>query len=252
MFLLPSLAGVLVFFLFPLCYCVVFSFSRSFGSFSFHGIKNYLSLMQSQAFVLAYGNTFVLLILYFLVLLALSGAVVYVFGASKRILFFLTVASISMFFPSGVIVNFIKEFPFLYETCPKLGFLLMFIWKQWGINCLILESALSYMDASWMEAAAIDGASKRYAFFHITLPFLLPHMKFLFVFDIICFFRMFRESYLLYGLYPPDGIYLIQNFLFNNFQNLNYQRLSTGTILTIGLLLLLNALVFRVGSREEG
>ena len=62
---------------------------------------------------------------------------------------------------------------------------------------------------------------------------------------------MFRESYLLYGYYPPDEVYMMQNFFFNNFQRLNYQRLSAGATVTVVLLLILNYFVFRGGERRE-
>jgi len=97
----------------------------------------------------------------------------------------------------------------------------------------------------------IDGANKWQAFLAMDLPYLMPHLKFLYILNIICFFRMFRESYLLYGLYPPDSVYLIQNFFFNNFQNLNYQRLSIGAVLVIVVLLILHGIVFRKGKRYE-
>ena len=42
---------------------------------------------------------------------------------------------------------------------------------------------------------------------------------------------MYRESYLLFGDYPHESVYLMQNYMNNNFYAVNYQRLSTASIL---------------------
>jgi multiple sugar transport system permease protein len=44
-------------------------------------------------------------------------------------------------------------------------------------------------------------------------------------------FKVFREAYLLGGDYPHQKIYMLQHFMNNNFTNLNYQRLSTASVL---------------------
>lgn len=62
---------------------------------------------------------------------------------------------------------------------------------------------------------------------------------------------MFRESYLLYGLYPPEQIYMVPNFFFNNFENANYQRLSVGAVITIFALCVINILVYKAGEKRE-
>ena len=85
----------------------------------------------------------------------------------------------------------------------------------------------------------------------IVVPYFVPFIRYLIVFDVICFFRLFRESYLLYGNYPPNEVYTITNFFFNNFQNLNYQRLSAGAIAILVPVLVLNAIVLKVGEHYE-
>lgn len=51
---------------------------------------------------------------------------------------------------------------------------------------------------------------------------------------------MFREVYALYGNTPPNTVYLLQNFMNNNFYKLNYQRLSTAAfIVVVGISLLI-------------
>lgn len=250
-FLLPGMLGAVVFFALPLCYCLLFSFSGTFGSFHFSGVRNYSALFGSAAFRLALGNTFLMLILFVAVTLALAVGLVYFLNNTPRSRLGLLICSVTMFLPSALIVNVAKEFPTLCETFPRVLFFLIFLWKQLGINTLILQTSAGNMDPALLEAAAVDGAKKRTAFFRISFFYLLPQVKFLVVLDTICFFRMFRESYLLYGYYPPDAVYMMQNFFFNNFQRLNYQRLSAGATVTVVLLLALNFLIFRGGERHE-
>lgn len=85
----------------------------------------------------------------------------------------------------------------------------------------------------------------------ITCWYLWPYIRFLIIFDVICFFRLFRESYLLYGLYPPDQVYMISNFFFNNFQNLRFHRLSTAAIVALTPILIINCILLRAGRKHE-
>ncbi len=250
-FLLPSLLGLTAFFLVPLFYCFAFSASRTFGQFRFAGMDNYLSLAHSKAFRLAYGNTFILMAVYITVLLSLSLLASYVLENSKGIMAFLAVMSAAMFLPSILIIKFVGFLPGAAENAPRTVFLLIFLWKHVGINALILRSASNRMDPAWREAAMIDGAGKGQFYWNVEIFYLLPYLKFLFIFDTTCFFKLFRESYLLYGLYPPDGVYMIQNFFFNNFENANYQRLSSGGTIAVLTLFAVNLLVYKAGEKRE-
>jgi len=250
-FLLPSFLGTAAFFLLPLFYCLIYSTSRTFGHFHFSGLDNYASLLRSRAFQLAFGNTFLLMFGYIALLLSLSLLTNYILDFSEGSTAFLSVLSLSMFLPSVMIVNFIGIFPQLPKEYPRLVFLFIFLWKHIGINSLLLRVASNRLAPSWREAAMIDGADKWHFFRQIEFFYLLPYIKFLFIFDTTCFFKLFRESYLLYGLYPPDGVYMIQNFFFNNFENANYQRLSSGGTATILVLFVINLLVFKVGEHRE-
>lgn len=52
-------------------------------------------------------------------------------------------------------------------------------------------------------------------------------------------FKSYREAFLLGGKHPHDSIYMIQHFLNNNFENLNYQKLSVAAIMLLFVLLAL-------------
>ena len=58
LFCLPSIVGMVVFFVIPFCIAIRMSFSESIGNASFIGLKNYITVMKSSAFKLAALNTF--------------------------------------------------------------------------------------------------------------------------------------------------------------------------------------------------
>lgn len=250
-FLLPSGIGVLILFLGPVCYSMIYTFSRTSGRFTFTGLSNYASLFASEAFRLALVTTYGLMLLFIVSLMAVSLSVVYFLETSGRTLQYLALLSVALILPSALVVNFVKPFTGMVDNMPRLTLLLLYLWKHVGIHSLILKAMSMKMNPAWRESAQLDGAGRLQSFWYIELPYLWPYMKFLLVFDGLCFFRMFRESYLLYGLYPPEEVYVIQNFFVNNFQNLNYQRLSTGAVITMVPLLLAVFGIFKVGDRVE-
>ncbi len=251
LFIWQNIMGTLLFFALPLCYCVLFSMSATFGRFRFNSFQNYISLFRSEAFLLALKNTFLLLFCFVAVSVVLSLLVVYFMERKHKYSWILLLCSIPMFLPSPLIVSFVQAYEGIAGLSPRLVFGIIFLWRHVGIGSLILHIAACSMNSDWIEVAVLDGASRTRAFFSVEFYYLLPHIKFLFVLSVIGFFRMFRESYLLYGLYPPEEVYMLQNFFFNNFQNVNYQRLSAGATITVVLLLAVNWILLRLGEKNE-
>ena len=175
----------------------------------------------------------------------------YLLDDTPRTLYLLTVLSVAAVIPSVTITSVFNSFPAFVADHPRLALFFLYLWKYTGICALILKAAAANIDPQLAEAAAIEGASKFTFFRRIYLFQLLPHIKFLFVFDLIGFFRLFRESYLLYGLYPPQPVYFIQNYLYNNFSNLNFQKISTASVIMMGALAAVNFAVIKMGDRNE-
>lgn len=246
-FLLPSGMGTIAFFLVPVCYCFVYAFSSSSGQFRYAGMSNYVSLFQSKAFRQAMGNTYLLMLLYIGVLMLFSLTLVYFLDTSRKNIGILLACLLPMLLPPTLIVQCIRGVIGL----PRVTLLFIFLWKYIGFHVLLLKMMELTMSLEWQEAAVLEHAGKWQVFIWIRFPYLWPYMRFLLVFDVICFFRLFRESYLLYGKYPPDDVYMISNFFFNNFENMNYQRLSAGAMGALIPILILNGLLLKVGGRHE-
>jgi len=246
-FIAPGLVGLLIFYLLPLCYCILFSFSATSGRFIFVGGKNYESLLTSGIFRMALGNTYILMAIFLLVLNLLATLLVYFLDTSKGTLGVLLISALPMLLPPTLIARCLME----VELPPRLALLVIFLWKYLGFHVLLLKVVEMTIRKEWIEAAVLDRGTKWQIFTKIVCQYLWPYQRFLLIFEVICFFRLFRESYLLYGVYPPDQVYTISNFFFNNFQNLNYQRLSSAAVLALVPVLVLNVVLMKVGGKIE-
>lgn len=75
--------------------------------------------------------------------------------------------------------------------------ILLTVWKNFGYNMLIFLAGLQSIPEELHEAAAIDGASRRQRFLHITLPGLAPVFLFVGVTTMIGCFQLFAEPYVM-------------------------------------------------------
>ena len=94
--------------------------------------------------------------------------------------------------------------------------------------------------------ADVEGASAAHKFFNIKLRYLSPTVLFVAILSIINSFKVFREVYLLTGDYPYEGLYMMQHFMNNTFNNnLDYQKMSTAAVLMALVMVALIALLFK-------
>ena len=107
----------------------------------------------------------------------------------------------------------------------------MFLWKNLGYNMILFMSALSGIPHDIIEVADLEGASSWYKFIHIKLRYLSPTILFVLILSLINSFKIFREVYLLTGNYPYDKLYMLQHFMNNTFNSLDYQKLSAAAVL---------------------
>ena len=127
-----------------------------------------------------------------------------------------------------------------------LVIVLLFLWKNLGYNMILFMAALNNIPKEMLEAAELDGASGWYQLIHIKLRFLSPTVLFVTILSIINSFKVFREIYLLTGDYPYTGLYMMQHFMNNMFNNLDYQKLSAAAVLLALVIIVLVAILFAV------
>ncbi len=263
-FLLPSLLGVLLFFIVPFGINIVYSFSSSVTSFDFVGFFNYSTLFASDAFQLSLRNTTVFLVIGVLSLLFLANVLALFLDFSiKRKLYFAEVALmgsvVPMIIPTGSVLVFFKK---LFENTSEVAWttssaaflmlLILFLWKNVGYCMLVIFTGIHTIPKEMLEAAKIDGAGSFRIFQYIIFPQIRSFLCFAVIMGIIGSFKMYRESYLLFGEYPHESIYMLQNFLNNNFYSINYQKLTTASIVFTVCLSTLLILTFVGGNQHEG
>ncbi len=264
--LIPSLVGVGVFFVIPFCVVVYYSVLDNPTFANFVGIKNYLNLFHNPAFLRAAKNTgiFTGISVPLSVVLSLAMA----FGLNSRIpgkswirscfLCPLMVPIASVVLVWQVIFHYhgtlnqitelfgIEPIDWLKTNWSYLVLTIMFLWKTLGYNMILFMSAIGGIPKEIVEVAELEGANRWYTFLHIKLRYLSPTILFVTILSIISSFKMFREVYLLTGDYPYESVYLMQHFMNNTFNSLDYQKLSSAAVLLSLVMIVLIGILFLI------
>lgn len=247
---IPSLIGVLIFFLVPFGIVIYYSLINNPTTKEFVGLENYTKLFSNDAFKLASWNTakFSLIAVPLAIILSLWLAVLLernIPGKSIFRTFFLSplmvpTASVvlvwQVLFHNHGTINQITEFfggkgiDWLSSKYGIVVIIVMFLWKNLGYNMILFMSALAGIPKDIIEVAELEGASKFYQFVHIKLRYLSPTVLFVLILSLINSFKIFREVYLLTGDYP-NNMYMLQHFMNNTFNSIDYQKLSAAAVL---------------------
>lgn len=199
LFCFPFLVIFTLFFLFPLAYGFIMSFTNMKGFMfdcDFVFFDNYKELLSDKRFLVSTGNT--LTFTFFNVLFSNFLAIVIAFSLeNKKIIhknFFRTFFFVPYIF-ALVIIGFIWKFIYA-QTLPQIAELynirfldkdylgdphnalksviIMQIWYQIGYFLVIYIAGLQSIDKSLLEVAQIDGASNMKINMKIELPLLMP------------------------------------------------------------------------------
>ena len=219
---------------------------------AFIGAYHYVSVLNSQAFRLAAWNTFrfigigvpLLMVLALCAALTLNTRIKFKDGFRTAYVLPMVLPAVAVvmvvrvLFDRGGYVNFLLD-RFGFDTINFFGsdlmfwvFLAIYIWKNTGFAIILMLGGLLQIPVEYYEAARVDGASAFLRLRKITLPLMAPTFIFVAILSIVGAFRAFREAFALGGSHPPDGAYMIQHFMQNNFENLNFPRLSVAAMLT--------------------
>ena len=250
-FLLPSLAGFMLFYGVPFAESFGMSLFSSPVNGHFVWLQNYAALFSNQSFLKAAFNTAVftgtgaplLTLLSLLLAMALRKPV---FGQKALRTLFLSpmvipVASVVLVFQvflgdNGALNGWLasmgaSQVNWLKSDTARMIVMLLYLWKNMGYNMVLFLAGLGTAPQSCLEAAEMDGANGLQKFRHIVWPSLLPTTFFVLVMSVINSFKVFREVYLLAGSYPHDSIYTLQHFMNNMFTSLDYQKLTTAAFI---------------------
>lgn len=267
----PSIIGFLMFFVIPFFISILYCFTQGVGDLEFVGFENFIELFQNDSFKLAVKNTILFNIISVpLVLIISLGVTIIVNSKIKKASFFRTALTFPLVIPVASIILvwqvFFAETGVINQILLKVGIsgpdylktgwsffilVLLYVWKNCGYDMIIFLAGLNNIPKEYYEAAEIDGCSKVQSFFKITLPLLMPTIFFAFIISIINSLRIYREAYLLSGQYPDSSIYMLQHFMNNNFVNLNYQRLSTASVIVFVFVVIGIYYLFKIQKKFE-
>lgn len=261
--LVPSLIGVLIFFIVPFVVIIYYSMVDNPISKEFVFLENYIKILKNSAFRKAALNTFTFsiisvplaVVLSMLLAILLDCRIPFVsqFRTSFLCPMMVPVASVVLiwqvvFHYNGVLNDFLANFgvdkiDWLKSDKGPIVVMLLFLWKNLGYNMILFLSALNNIPKDIIEVATIEGAGPVYKFFRLKLRYLSPTILFVAVLSLINSFKVFREVYLLTGDYPYDSLYTLQHFMNNTFRNIDYQKLSSAAILmAIVMIIIIGAL----------
>ena len=258
--MLPAMAGFLLFFTVPFFGSFRYAFTRNAFDSTFVLFDNFTSVLTNHIYMLALGNTlrFTLLgvtaIMLFSVvvslLFTLAGPKYSFMRAAFVLPLLLPTAGISLiwrviFNPNGALsfsTNFSTGFWGELVSPQLLPLYLLFLWKYCGFNIILISSAMAGIPTEIYDAARLDGAGAVKIYSKMIVPLIRPALFFCLILSFVNSFRIFKEIYYLFGGdYPPNSVYMIQHFMNNQFNKLNYQLLSAGSIVFTFIVL---ALIF--------
>jgi sn-glycerol 3-phosphate transport system permease protein len=257
MLLLPALAFLSVFTLYPIA-------DSFFGSFfkndlavirpRFTGLDNYAGLLRDPVFLRAFGNNLLAAVVTIPLSIAIAvTAAVFVNGMRRGKAFF----RISFFYP--VIMPMVAAaniWLFIYTPAYGLlgrlnpswhilgnpdtalwGIIAMLVWKQAGYLMIFYLSGLQGISGELYEAARIDGSGPVYAFFKITWPLLRPVTLYVTILSLTNAYKMVDHLYIMTKGGPNNASNML---LFYTFQTgFEFWDLGYASAMTIVLVLLI-------------
>lgn len=272
LFLIPSFAGVCVFWIVPYMDVIRRSFFSAVSG-EFTGIRNYETIFENQAFRLAAGNTLMFFLVCIPLLVALSLLIAVLLTKQKKAMqlqksmfllpMAIPVASVVllwkvMFHRNGLLNHLLALLSIQgvdwMNTEASFGVLVVsYLWRNLGYDIVLWVAGLGAIPAALYEAARVDGAGEWKCFISITLPNLLPSLFTIVVLSLLNGFKVFREAYLVAGDYPQEKMYLLQHLFNNWYRDLSVDKMAAAAVVTGGVILGLILLLQKAWTKgEEG
>ena len=270
-FLLPGLAGLLLFYVAPFFGGIWYSLTDGSFENTFVGFKNYTTVWQNPMFQLGLKNTLELSLICAPLLFLLSFVISVVVNRMRPAgSVFRNTALLPYLMPSSAVliiwllwfdyggpVNHLitllggSRVEWLQGAPLRFPVVLLFLWKNMGFCIVIFLAALQAIPVSLYEYATLEGASFPRQAFTITLPLIVPSAFLVFILCWVNAFRIFKEVYFIGGAYPDEPIYTLQNYMNNMYSKLNYQNVTTAAYSFAVIVFVLFGLLFWLQNRAQ-
>lgn len=235
-FILPALAGTLIFIIIP----VIFSFGLSFVHWDlinkpeFVGFTNYAEIFTAPLFGKIVLNTFVYAISTSIFAVIIPLVLACILNSKIRGSEFFKTAYFLPFVTPMIVIAVIWQWIFdpnigilnhilklhinwLYDVhfaMPAL--IIVSVWKLIGYNMVIFLAGFSSLNQSLFEAAKIDGANFFDTFRFVTVPLLSPTIFFVVVITCISSFQVFDLIYMMTQGGPMDSTNVLVYAVYKN------------------------------------
>lgn len=270
LFLLPSFAGVCLFWVIPYLDVIRRSFFSAVSG-EFTGLKNYSTIFENQAFRLAAGNTFRFFLVCIPLLVVLSLMIAVLLTRRKKSMqalksmfllpMAIPVASVVLlwkvlFHDQGLLNHFLETLSlqgvdWMNTDASFWVLVVSYLWRNLGYDIVLWVAGLGAIPTALYEAARVDGAGEWKCFIKITLPNLLPSFFTIVVLSLLNGFKVFREAYLVAGDYPQDSMYLLQHLFNNWYRDLSLDKMAAAAVVTGAAILILILFLQKAWARED-
>ena len=264
LYLLPSVIGVLLFFVLPFFIVIYYSVIDDPINAEFVFFDNFVMVFHNAAFQQAAKNTMIFsaaavplaVVLSLLLAMMLESNIPF---KSQFRTFFLSpmmvpIASVVLiwqvlFHYNGMMNEVLGWFgrdkvDWLNSAYAQVVIVVLFLWKNLGYNMILFMAALSSIPKDILEVAVLESATPVQIFWHIKLRYMSSTILFVTIMSLINSFKVFREIYLLKGDYPYDTMYMLQHFMNNTFGKLDYQKMSAAAIMMAVVMVVLIGILF--------
>lgn len=259
LFLLPVLILFGVFFIYPLCFIFVTSFSKWNGIAApvFHGFKNYVELFKQETFVMSLRNNIIWALVLGFVQVPLAAGMAMVLARKPRGWKFFRTA---YFLPNVIsqvalammwLAIYNAEFGILNNLLENIG--LEGLSRNWlgntktafpavivqqlfyiGYFMVVILASRMGIPESYYEAAKIDGANVFRQELYITLPMLKPILVTTMTLALAYGMRHFESTYLMTNGGPAHSTSVMGILLYRDLGALNYgEGNAIGAILIV-------------------
>ncbi|WP_158738250.1 carbohydrate ABC transporter permease [Alteribacillus sp. YIM 98480] len=266
LFILPSLIGVTIFFLFPLLFSFVLSFTNWTGpsgqGTEFVGLQNFQRLVGDSVFHQAFGNNFLYLL--HVPISVIFGFIVAVF--LNRSVYLKNLLRAVFFLPyliSPIAIGFVWMLLFNPTEGPinvllmNLGIdnppgwlassgssmyaiIVMSAWQIMGFNIIIYLAALQDVPRELEEAAKMDGAKRWQITKNVIFPFVSPITLFLLIIGIANAFKNFGLIQAVTGGGPANSTNILPLYVYQT--AFRYYELGYASTIAIVLFIVIFAI----------
>lgn len=272
---LPALLFFIIFIGIPICRTLLLGLMEwnAIGPATWVGLGNYQRMLSDAVFQGAFNVTMLLTfaLTVFLTVIPLLVAVLFnmgwgVFGTIYRTMLFMP--AIISWVVTGALWKLILD-PNLGSLNMLLGNLglaslqqnwlgeaewvlwaigVVAVWQQIGLYVIIFYAGLQGLDVTLLEAAAIDGATARQKFQHVTVPLLRPVILMVVTLNLLNGIKLFDVIYVMTGGGPVNASQVLGTYMYRvAFANPGLPEFGYGSALsTVIMFLCILAVFFQI------